>query len=91
MVNEKAKKKIINNYNIYINICRLQYFQVPVPAMSDWGIALLVIVLVAVVAVALGVLFRLFGIYQLAWCLGSDEEKAGLTQHEKVHGFMVNI
>ncbi|XP_059172162.1 synaptotagmin-12-like isoform X2 [Physella acuta] len=57
--------------------------------MSDWGIALLVIVLVAVVAVALGVLFRLFGIYHLAWCLGSDEEKAGLTQHEKVHGFMV--
>ncbi|KAK0064417.1 synaptotagmin-12 [Biomphalaria pfeifferi] len=57
--------------------------------MSDWGIALLVIVIVAVVAVAVGVLFRLFGIYQLAWCLGSEEEKAGLTQNEKGHGFMV--
>ncbi|GFN75580.1 synaptotagmin-12 [Plakobranchus ocellatus] len=57
--------------------------------MSDWGVALLVILLVAAMAVAIAVLVRLFGIYHLAWCLGSDEEKAGLTSNEKGHGFMV--
>ncbi|RUS71678.1 hypothetical protein EGW08_020567 [Elysia chlorotica] len=57
--------------------------------MSDWGVALLVIMLVAAMALAIGVLTRLFGVYHLAWCLGTDEEKAGLTTNEKGHGFMV--
>ncbi|CAL1535390.1 unnamed protein product [Lymnaea stagnalis] len=57
--------------------------------MNDWGIALLAIVLGSLVAIAIGVIIRLFGIYHIAWCLGSEEEKAGLTQNEKGHGFMV--
>ncbi|BFZ09570.1 hypothetical protein BsWGS_12609 [Bradybaena similaris] len=57
--------------------------------MSDWGIALLVIVALVVLATTIGVLFRLFGVQHLVICLGSDEEKAALTQHEKGHGFLV--
>ncbi|XP_046338642.1 synaptotagmin-12-like [Haliotis rufescens] len=58
--------------------------------MSDWGVALLVIVICAVVAVAAAVLFRLFGIYHLAACFASDEEKAVLTKNEQGNGYMVN-
>ena len=58
--------------------------------MSDWGIALLVIVICAVVAVAAAVLFRLFGVYHLAACFASDEEKAVLTKNEQGNGYVVS-
>ncbi|KAK3576052.1 hypothetical protein CHS0354_036331 [Potamilus streckersoni] len=58
--------------------------------MSDWGIALLVIALVAVAAVVLGILFRIFGIYQITSCFATSEEKANLTKNEQYNGYMVN-
>ncbi|XP_041354683.1 synaptotagmin-12-like [Gigantopelta aegis] len=57
--------------------------------MSDWGIALLVILICAVVAVAAAVLFRLFGVYHLAACFASDEEKAVLTKNEQRNDYLV--
>ncbi|BFZ25233.1 hypothetical protein BsWGS_28272 [Bradybaena similaris] len=57
--------------------------------MSDWGIALIVVMTLAAVAVAVGVLFRMFGVYHLTKCLSNDEEKAALTEHEKGHSFLV--
>ncbi|KAL3881959.1 hypothetical protein ACJMK2_028341 [Sinanodonta woodiana] len=58
--------------------------------MSDWGIALLVIALVAVAAVVLGILFRIFGIYQITSCFATSEEKAVLTKNEQYNGYMIN-
>ncbi|KAL5009668.1 hypothetical protein ScPMuIL_011973 [Solemya velum] len=58
--------------------------------MSDWGIALLVIAICAVVAVVVAVLFRLVGIYQLTSCFATSEEKAVLTKHEQYNGYVVN-
>ncbi|KAK6168856.1 hypothetical protein SNE40_020028 [Patella caerulea] len=58
--------------------------------MSDWGVALLAIVICAVAAIAIAILFRLFGIYHLAACFADDEEKMVLTKHEQGNGYMVN-
>ncbi|ESO85028.1 synaptotagmin 12 [Lottia gigantea] len=58
--------------------------------MSDWGVAILVIAICAIVAVAIAALLRLFGLYHLAFCFAEDEEKAILTKHEQGHGYMVN-
>lgn len=59
--------------------------------MSDWGIALLVIAICAVVAVVVAVLFRLVGIYQLTSCFATSEEKAVLTKHEQYNGYVVML
>ncbi|XP_076466930.1 synaptotagmin-12-like [Babylonia areolata] len=59
--------------------------------MSDWGVALVVVLFLAVLVVAFAVLVRLFGVYRLAACFASDEERAVLTKSEQGNnGCLVN-
>ncbi|KAK7107480.1 hypothetical protein V1264_015396 [Littorina saxatilis] len=59
--------------------------------MSDWGVALVVVLLLAAIVVAIAVLIRLFGIYRIVHCFASDEERAVLTKSERTNnGCLVN-
>nr|KAG5704862.1 hypothetical protein BaRGS_001333 [Batillaria attramentaria] len=51
--------------------------------MSDWGVALVVVLLLAVIAISIAVLIRMFGVYRLTACFASDEERAVLTKSEQ--------
>lgn len=57
--------------------------------MSDAGIALLVLAIIALVIAAIVFLFRFFGVYHLASCFASSEERAVLTKNEQYNGYMV--
>ncbi|XP_076445564.1 synaptotagmin-12-like [Babylonia areolata] len=59
--------------------------------MSEWGVALVVVVVFAVVVVSVAVLIRLFGVSRLTACFASDEERAVLTKSEQTgNGCLVN-
>ena len=53
--------------------------------MSEWGVALVVVLLLAVVIVAIAVFIRLFGVYRIVSCFASDEERAVLTKSEQTN------
>ena len=53
--------------------------------MSEWGVALVVVLLLAVVIVAIAVFIRLFGVYRIVSCFASDEERAVLTKNEQTN------
>lgn len=58
--------------------------------MSEWGVALLVIFIICIMAAAVGFLLRLYGVYNLTSCFTYGEEKAVLTKNEHYNGYTVN-
>ncbi|XP_014775501.1 synaptotagmin-12 [Octopus bimaculoides] len=58
--------------------------------MSDWGVIVLVVIVIGALAGGIAMLLRLYGIYNLTSCFAYGEEKAVLTKNEHYNGYMVS-
>ncbi|GAB1607817.1 synaptotagmin-12-like [Argonauta hians] len=58
--------------------------------MSDWGVIVLVVLVIGALAAGIAMLLRLYGIYNITSCFAYGEEKAVLTKNEHYNGYMMN-